>query len=130
MAESRSGIFIGKNCSEDRWSSGWWGVSPRTSTFERHVSIRRPHAGIPLANGRQGVLVWGDSALKLTLAHAGHGPVADVPIESLHGQYLRLNPATSDGWTRDGEIARDPVHEMPTKMGQVIQIEALPFARY
>lgn len=34
--------------------------------------IKRPHAGIPLGNGRQGVLVWGhDDSLKITISRQG-----------------------------------------------------------
>jgi len=34
--------------------------------------IQRCHAGIPMGNGRQGLLIWGsDSVLKITIAHAG-----------------------------------------------------------
>jgi alpha-L-fucosidase 2 len=34
--------------------------------------IQRCHAGIPMGNGRQGLLIWGaDSMLKITVAHAG-----------------------------------------------------------
>jgi len=33
--------------------------------------LPRTHCGIPLANGTQGVLVWGEEALHLTVARAG-----------------------------------------------------------
>ena len=34
--------------------------------------IQRCHAGLPMGNGRQGLLIWGeDSTLKITIAHAG-----------------------------------------------------------
>jgi len=34
--------------------------------------IQRCHAGVPMGNGKQGLLIWGeDSILKITIAHAG-----------------------------------------------------------
>jgi len=34
--------------------------------------IQRCHAGVPMGNGKQGLLIWGeDSTLKITVAHAG-----------------------------------------------------------
>ncbi len=36
-----------------------------------HFPLPRPHAGLPLGNGRQGLLVWGSDTLRITVAHAG-----------------------------------------------------------
>jgi len=36
-----------------------------------HFPLPRPHTGIPLANGVQGLLVWGDETLRITVARAG-----------------------------------------------------------
>lgn len=36
-----------------------------------HFPLRRPHAGVPLGNGTQGLLVWGEETLRLTVARAG-----------------------------------------------------------
>jgi hypothetical protein len=36
-----------------------------------HFPLRRPHAGVPLGNGMQGLLVWGEGTLCLTIARAG-----------------------------------------------------------
>jgi len=41
------------------------------SSQEWHFPLRRPHTGIPFGNARQGVLVWGESSLRLTVARAG-----------------------------------------------------------
>jgi hypothetical protein len=33
--------------------------------------IRRPHAGVPLADGRTGLLVWGETDVRITIGRAG-----------------------------------------------------------
>jgi hypothetical protein len=35
-------------------------------------SIQRGHAGVPMENEKQGLLIWnGDSVLKISIAHGG-----------------------------------------------------------
>ena len=41
------------------------------SALPWHFPLPRPHTGIPLGNGSQGLLVWGDETLLLTVARAG-----------------------------------------------------------
>ncbi|MEO6906352.1 MAG: hypothetical protein ABI210_00545, partial [Abditibacteriaceae bacterium] len=41
------------------------------NSFLWHFPLDRPHCGIALANGRQGVLMWGAETLCLTIARAG-----------------------------------------------------------
>ncbi len=36
-----------------------------------HFPLPRPHTGVPLGNGNQGVLVWGEDSLLLTVSRAG-----------------------------------------------------------
>ena len=36
-----------------------------------HFPLPRPHTGVPLGNGIQGLLIWGESTLLLTVARAG-----------------------------------------------------------
>lgn len=36
-----------------------------------HFPLPRPHAGTALGNGQQGLLIWGETSLLLTVAHAG-----------------------------------------------------------
>ncbi len=33
-----------------------------------HFPLSRPHTGVPLGNGAQGLLVWGETSLLLTVA--------------------------------------------------------------
>jgi len=42
-----------------------------TKTLINHFPLPRPHCGSTLGNGLQGLLVWGDKTLRLTVAHAG-----------------------------------------------------------
>jgi len=42
-----------------------------TKTLTNHFPLARPHCGSTLGNGLQGLLVWGDKTLRLTVAHAG-----------------------------------------------------------
>lgn len=36
-----------------------------------HFPLHRPHTGVPLGNGVQGLLIWGETSLLLTVARAG-----------------------------------------------------------
>ncbi|MEI6034384.1 MAG: glycoside hydrolase family 95-like protein [Verrucomicrobiae bacterium] len=47
-----------------------------------HFPLRRPHTGVPLGNGTQGILIWGENSLFLTVARAGfwdHRGGQDIP---------------------------------------------------
>jgi hypothetical protein len=43
----------------------------QNQSFLWHFPLPRPHTGIALSNGHQGVLIWGDNTLCLTVARAG-----------------------------------------------------------
>ncbi|MFZ4777665.1 MAG: glycosyl hydrolase family 95 catalytic domain-containing protein [Terrimicrobiaceae bacterium] len=36
-----------------------------------HFPLHRPHTGVPIGNGIQGLLIWGESSLLITVARAG-----------------------------------------------------------
>ncbi len=42
-----------------------------------HFPLRRPHAGVPLGNGTQGLLCWGDETLCITIARTGFWDLRD-----------------------------------------------------
>ncbi len=42
-----------------------------SKTLNWHFPLPRPHTGAKLGNGKQGVLVWGESSVHLTVARAG-----------------------------------------------------------
>ncbi len=42
-----------------------------TQPLVTHFPLPRPHCGPTLGNGRQGLLVWGETTLRLTVARAG-----------------------------------------------------------
>ncbi len=47
-----------------------------------YFPLNRPHVGVPLGNGVQGVLIWGEDTLRLTVARAGfwdHRNGQDIP---------------------------------------------------
>lgn len=47
-----------------------------------HFPLPRPHTGVPLGNGTQGILIWGGNSLLLTIARAGfwdHRGRQDIP---------------------------------------------------
>ncbi|MEO8615902.1 MAG: hypothetical protein ABI600_12235 [Luteolibacter sp.] len=44
---------------------------PAPSPITWHFPLSRPHTGVPLGNALQGVLIWGESSLLLTVARAG-----------------------------------------------------------
>ncbi len=46
-------------------------MTPHPAPFTWHFPLRRPHAGLPLGNGTQGLLIWGETSLLLTVARAG-----------------------------------------------------------
>lgn len=50
-----------------------------------YFPLRRPHAGVPLGNGKQGLLIWGDDSLRLTVSRAGfwdHRGGGTIPPET------------------------------------------------
>ena len=46
-------------------------TSPKISTLDWYFPLNRPHTGVPLGNGTQGLLIWGENSLRLTIARAG-----------------------------------------------------------
>ena len=42
-----------------------------TQTLVSHFPLPRPHCGLTLGNGLQGLLVWGEATLRLTVSRAG-----------------------------------------------------------
>ncbi|MCX7846806.1 MAG: hypothetical protein N2595_02065 [bacterium] len=58
-----------------------------------HFPLTRPHAGVPLGNGRQGILVWGERELRLTVGRAGfwdHRGAAGVFERVTYAEVRRL----------------------------------------
>lgn len=57
--------FLHQNAHAQEWA-------PATRTLSWHFPIQRPHAGLPMANGTQGALIWGAGReLHITIAHQG-----------------------------------------------------------
>ncbi len=60
-------------------------MTTEPSTLSWHFPLNRPHAGVPLGNGKQGILIWGEDSLLLTIARAGfwdHRGGSDIPRNS------------------------------------------------
>lgn len=65
--------------------------------------LTRPHAGIPLGNGRQGLLVWGGELLHVTVGRAGfwdHRGGSDVLSRVTYGEVRRLLEGGDEGGLR------------------------------
>lgn len=57
-------------------------MNPAPAPLTWHFPLKRPHAGVALGNGIQGLLIWGDDTLRLTIARAGfwdHRNGHDIP---------------------------------------------------
>lgn len=64
--------------------------------------LPRPHAGISLGNGRQGVMVWGDRSLHLTIARTGFWDRRGGNAFSEHTDYQNLKCLLTTG--REEEV--------------------------
>jgi hypothetical protein len=54
--------------------------------------LGRPHTGLPLGNGLQGILIWGENSLHITVAHAGfwdHRNGQDIPSTTHYADVRR-----------------------------------------
>ncbi len=55
------------------------------SPVKWHFPLSRPHTGVPMGNALQGLLVWGETALHITIARAGfwdHRTPQDIPAST------------------------------------------------
>lgn len=63
--------------------------SPSPRSLDWHFPLNRPHTGVPLGNGLQGILVWGGETLFITVARAGfwdHRNGCTIPTETTFAQ--------------------------------------------
>jgi hypothetical protein len=66
-------------------------VNLQNETLSWSFPIKRPHAGIPIANGTQGLLVWGQGeTLNFTIAHQGFWDHRGGHPVSENGTFLEL----------------------------------------
>lgn len=66
-----------------------------------HFPLPRPHCGPTLGNGLQGLLVWGEATLRLTIARAGfwdhRGGQVMLPTTTLAAVHSRLEAEDKPG---------------------------------
>lgn len=79
--------FAGTAMGQDK---GW---QHQTESFDWQFPLTRPHTGVPIANGRQGLLVWGqDNVLHITIAQQGFWDHRGGHPAGGGGTYTQLRP--------------------------------------
>lgn len=90
------------------------------SALHWYFPLRRPHAGVPLGNGVQGLLVWGDDTLRLTVARAGfwdHRGGQDIPAATTFADLRRALETGDDAGLAALFPKRPPGAVFPQQMG-------------
>lgn len=85
-----------------------------------HFPLRRPHAGAPLGNGIQGVLVWGDDTLCLTVGRAGfwdRRAGQDIPASTTFADVRRALETEDDAGLAALFPKRQPGAVFPQQLG-------------
>lgn len=90
------------------------------ATIDWYFPLPRPHTGVPLGNGTQGILVWGGDSLLLTIACAGfwdHRNGVDMPAGTTYGA-VRSALETGDDAALEGLFPkRTPGAPYPQQYG-------------
>jgi hypothetical protein len=85
-----------------------------------YFPLRRPHAGVPFGNGKQGILIWGENSFLLTIARAGfwdHRGGHDIPPESTFAAVRRALHAGDDAALDELFPKRKPGSPFPQQFG-------------
>lgn len=97
-------------------------VPAATPTLTWDFPLPRPHCGVPLGNGVQGVLVWGEDALCLTIGRAGfwdHRGGNEFSPGTTYRQVRRLLEAGDEEGLR---TAFEPPRTGPGRPGRPTQV--------
>ena len=91
-----------------------------TAPLNWHFPLPRPHTGVPIANGTQGLLLWGDESLNLTMSRAGfwdHRGGTPFSTRTTYGTLRELLEAGDEGALRAIFSGSSGANLFPTQLG-------------
>ena len=91
-----------------------------TDPLQWNFPLPRPHTGVPIANGIQGLLVWGDASLNITISRAGfwdHRGGTPFHSRTTYGQLRALLVAGDEDAIRSVFSGSSGPKHFPTQLG-------------